>query len=498
MEKQRKKTQSIVKRYIIHNAYLPLLFIVIYFLSRLILLTKFPLFNDESIYIRYSQIMWDQKLWFHSLVHSGKQPLMYWLFGAFNQFIYDPIMSARFVSVIFGFLTMIGVLVVSSELFSKKVAFVATVMYIFSPMNLFFNRLALVDSGLSCIYLWLIYLIIMMYKTKNTIFHIVAVILLSIGYWIKSTALLFAALYLLAIVFLIFEKRITKKEIIQMILQTLFISTIILLPLVLRPEYKQATTMIGEYVYSFSEIISLPVKRIIDNLFNTFLLFVGYVSPAIVFSLIFYFQNKKKRRFETVLVLSGILPLLIMVVINRAVHSRYILFTTTPLIILTAYYLLKIKIRYLLITLFTMIVLSNILIISPDMFFNLFPQKRIFKGESEQYVNGWSSGYGVKEAINYVQSVNADKPVIVGVRWDSGNPEDYVLLMDKYSDDYKSIYLDERLSTLAQLRQVKDKVDVYLITRYNQTGNFNAKKVLVKAFSKPRGQERVEVYKITF
>ncbi|MCX6792160.1 MAG: hypothetical protein NT149_03940 [Candidatus Gottesmanbacteria bacterium] len=78
---------------------------VLFFVTRLTNLTKLPIFTDEAIYIRWSQIGSRDPNWrFISLV-DGKQPLFTWIMMVFLRFIRDPLVAGRLVSVLAGFFT---------------------------------------------------------------------------------------------------------------------------------------------------------------------------------------------------------------------------------------------------------------------------------------------------------------------------------------------------------------------------------------------------------
>src|SRR3989344_9242851 len=99
-----------------------LFLIVLYFSTRLINLTILPIFTDEAIYIRWSQIaLADQQQRFISL-YDGKQPLFVWLNMLTLKLPVDPLIAGRLVSVLAGFASLIGIIALSWRLFGKKAA----------------------------------------------------------------------------------------------------------------------------------------------------------------------------------------------------------------------------------------------------------------------------------------------------------------------------------------------------------------------------------------
>lgn len=125
----------------------------LFLFSRVIFLTRLPVFNDEAIYISWGQKMLASGHWFFSLF-DGKQPLLMWIFGLFANLFSDPLFGGRLVSVIFGLFSLLAIYRLSSQ------SLPTTIVYLLSPIFLFFDRQALMESALTCFGLWsLIFLI---------------------------------------------------------------------------------------------------------------------------------------------------------------------------------------------------------------------------------------------------------------------------------------------------------------------------------------------------
>src|SRR3989304_5055281 len=117
---------------------------------RLYNLTIFPVFADEAIYIRWAQVMRaEQNLRFLPL-SDGKQPLFMWLEIPFLKVFSDPLVAGRIVSVFSGLGTLVGIFVLTELFFrSRKISFMASLIYAISPFSVFFYRFALPGSLLS-------------------------------------------------------------------------------------------------------------------------------------------------------------------------------------------------------------------------------------------------------------------------------------------------------------------------------------------------------------
>src|SRR3989337_697389 len=82
---------------------------IVAFALRIYNLTILPIFGDEAIYIRWSQVMRaDPSLRFLPL-SDGKQPLLMWSAIPLLKVFSDPLFAGRAVSVVSGVLTFLGV-----------------------------------------------------------------------------------------------------------------------------------------------------------------------------------------------------------------------------------------------------------------------------------------------------------------------------------------------------------------------------------------------------
>src|SRR3990167_410413 len=110
---------NMVKKYRLELAILVLLTIA-YFSLRLYRIMSLPIFTDEAIYTRWSQIANQDASWrFISLV-DGKQPLFIWLNMILVRVIHDPLLSGRLISVFAGFATMAGLFFLGREIFNNR------------------------------------------------------------------------------------------------------------------------------------------------------------------------------------------------------------------------------------------------------------------------------------------------------------------------------------------------------------------------------------------
>src|SRR3989344_5881588 len=104
------------------------------FFLRIYRLTLIPIFGDEAIYIRWSQIMRAEPGLRFVPLSDGKQPLFMWLVIPFLKIISDPLFASRLVSVFSGMGTLVGIFFLSYILFrSYRVSLSAALFYAISP-----------------------------------------------------------------------------------------------------------------------------------------------------------------------------------------------------------------------------------------------------------------------------------------------------------------------------------------------------------------------------
>src|SRR5581483_6440546 len=107
---------------------------LIYFILRFYNLFSLPIFTDEAIYLRWAQIALHDANWRFISLTDGKQPLFIRVVMVVLKFIHDPLLAGRLVSIVSGYLTMIGLFLLTYTLFKNiKTAFLCALLYIFYP-----------------------------------------------------------------------------------------------------------------------------------------------------------------------------------------------------------------------------------------------------------------------------------------------------------------------------------------------------------------------------
>jgi len=130
------------------------LLLLIFWLSRLHNLLALPIFLDEASHITRAQWVWEGRPLY--LLETGKALAPY-LAAVFWPFAGAPFIG-RFVVVLIGAIGLASVYAVGRELHSRQAGVLAMALWISAPQLMFFERMALVDttiSSLAMLTLWL-------------------------------------------------------------------------------------------------------------------------------------------------------------------------------------------------------------------------------------------------------------------------------------------------------------------------------------------------------
>jgi len=128
------------------------LILLFYFAITLFRLNQLPVFADEAIYIRWTQLIiddWQRYLFFP--MNDGKTPLQMWLMIPFQFIFKNQLFAGRFLSVLVGAGNVVLIGLISKEMtagdrqkkFSQYIAMILTSIL---PFTFFHHRMALTDA----------------------------------------------------------------------------------------------------------------------------------------------------------------------------------------------------------------------------------------------------------------------------------------------------------------------------------------------------------------
>lgn len=412
------------------KVFLPILVCLLFFLTRLQNLTSIPIFGDEAIYLRWSQIIKAVETLRFIPLTDGKQPLFMWLVIPFLKFVNDPLFAGRLVSVFSGFGVMFTAALTSTVLvnFNEKIKeplkFLASsfnkyfylflfvsFLYIFLPFTFFFDRLATPDNLLSFLGCLSLLLSLLLSKFKRLDLSLLLGATLGISWITKSPAIYFICLSVGT--FFVFNFKKIASYIYPCISST--IALIIYNLLRLGPQFHMISLRNRDYVWSFYNILQHPLDPLMPHLSDIKTIMFSYISPPVLIvfftALILCILNKKINKTYLIVGLWCLLPLIANAIFAKVFTARYILFILPPFLIFFA------SITYILFTKQKFLLLL-FLFLFPNIFWlynistNPFNQK--LPSTENGYLSDWTSGWGIKEAADFLISQSTTKNVIVG------------------------------------------------------------------------------------
>jgi 4-amino-4-deoxy-L-arabinose transferase-like glycosyltransferase len=394
------------------------LLVCVYFATRLIQLTTLPIFTDEAIYIRWSQIGSADAAWRFISLTDGKQPFFTWLIMASVRLFQDPLFAGRIVSVIGGFLSLIGLVVLSRELFKNiSIGLIAAALYVISPFTLMYDRLALYDTWVATFSIWNLYLAVLLVKRVRFDVALLLGMMLGAGMLNKTSA--FLSLYMLPATLILFDwkrsnllKRLTLW--IGYVVIAAVLSQIIYSVLRLSPFFYIVSQKDALFVYPFSEWLVHPFSFFRGNIRGLFNWLQGYMTwPILITAGIALLVPRRSYRERLLLFGWWVAPFIALALFGRILYPRFILFMTMPLLILAAYTIAWVAtfIRKSWIFLFLILCICGYSVTISTRILIDIKSAPILKADRGQLVDDWPSGWGTNEVVSFLKS--RQEPVVV-------------------------------------------------------------------------------------
>lgn len=394
------------------------LILTLAFSIRVFNLNILPIFADEAIYIRWSQVMKAESTLRFLPLSDGKQPLYVWILIPFLKFISDPLFAGRFVSVVTGMGTIIGVFVATLVLFkSKKASLISAFIYSIVPFAIFFDRMALADSMLTMFGIWIFTFGVLLVKNLRLDIAMILGFILGAALLTKSPALYFSLL-LPVLVFFVEKKQNILKYLILLV-PTYLIGYGIFNILRLGPNFHMLALRNLDYVYPVSHIISSPLdpfKPFLDRS-KEFYWIMGTGSLFVMWVL--SYVTNFKYRFKEILVLTAwfIGPILVSSEFSKTMTARYVLFSLPYFVIISSMLFLKTKsIVNKLATLLLIIFVYQALNFDYKILTNPY-NADLPRGERSGYLEEWTAGQGISEISLFLKEQSANNPsqkIVVG------------------------------------------------------------------------------------
>lgn len=403
-----------------------------YFFLRLLFLNSLPIFTDEAIYLRWSQVALNDSSWRFISLTDGKQPMFVWITMVFMKFIQDPLIAGRLVSVVSGFFTMVGLFLLTYELFKNKTtSFLVSILYVFYPFAQVYDRMAMMDSMVGAFSVWALYFsVLLVRKLKLDIAYTLALL---IGAGILTKTSNFFSIYLLPFTLILFDFK--RKPFINrffrwffLVLFSVALAYAIYNVLRLSPLFQMIQTKNAIFVYPFSEWILHPFTFFAGNINGLFSWLTDYLKlPYLVLILISLILIKNHLKEKILLLLYFLLPFVALALFGRVIFPRFIYFMSLYLLPLAAWglnYIINETLKYsqkknkTRAIKFLVPVVVFAFIWYPGFVSYQFAKEpinsKIAKADNSQYINSWAAGWGVKESVDFFKNKAGNEKIFIG------------------------------------------------------------------------------------
>ncbi|OGH20477.1 MAG: hypothetical protein A3D74_02800 [Candidatus Levybacteria bacterium RIFCSPHIGHO2_02_FULL_37_13] len=396
---------------------------ILYFFSRVYNILELPIFTDEAIYVRWAQIANNDASWrFISLV-DGKQPSFIWAMMVVMRLVDDPLLAGRLTSVIAGLFSVIGLYFLGREIFrNSAIGIISSFIYVVFPMAIVYDRLALYESLVGAFAVWSLYFVVLLVRRMRLDIALILGLVIGGGVLTKTSG--FFSIYLLPISLLLFDFKLKDKYLrilkwVGLAFVSIIISYAIYSILRLSPYFYIIEDKNALFVYPFKEWIEHPFRFWYGNILGEWDWLRRYLTMSgILLIFLSFFIDKKFLREKIMLTMWFLIPFAALALFGKTLYPRFIFFMTLALIPLIAFSVFKIKElvknKILLFGVFALLLFfplnSGYLIV------NNFSESPIPAADLEQYSNGWTSGAGVKEIVEFLEKEANDKKIFVGTQ----------------------------------------------------------------------------------
>lgn len=395
--------------------------IILYFITRFYNILSLPIFTDEAIYVRWSQIAANDASWRFISLTDGKQPMYVWIAMILLKFFHDPLFAGRLVSVIAGFGSLIGIFFLASEVFkNRKIGFIASLVYVLYPFSLVYDRLALYDSLVAMFIIWALFFEVLLVRRFRLDLALILGMILGAGMLTKTSNNFAFILLPFSVLLFDFKDKKWKENLRNWMIYAIvsvLIANVIYSVLRLSPYFHIIGDKNNVFVYPLREWIMHPFTFFWGNLRGLTGWIIDYATiPFLILISSAFLISKKFFREKLFLLVWFAVPFTALALFGKVIYPRFILFMTIPLLVLASYALYSLfnlsKKNYqkaLVVVVFLIgFVINDFLILTN------FPKAPIPLADKNQFLAGWPSGVGVKETVEFLEKQSINQKIYVG------------------------------------------------------------------------------------
>lgn len=426
--------------------------VALYFFTHLWNLGKFPVFADESIYIRWAQLcMDDWKRYAFFALNDGKTPLFIWQIATFQWLNPNQLIAARLVSLAAGILQMLIAAAVLRTLNAKKSTQLLGMLLICTlPFWFTYHRLAVMDGWLT---VWISFTFWAQLKlgqagaalNKKLFWSSIVGLGLGLALWTKLPALFYLPVGVWVALWLSWQNKSTYSK--QNLIQTcgwqvagLGLGLIFFAAMRLSPLFGQLFHRGQEFTFSLAELRSGKWQELFPHLSQFTLYFATYLSWPILIAVVTGLFFTRTRQKICLLLGCSILFCLPFMALGKVIYPRYLLpaaffLTIGGAVAIEAICQNLFSKSGLLIRVFLSMVVAllagqTVIVISLFMIGLIFaPNVTPFVAtDRKEYLEEWSSGHGIAETVEMIRTETKQHSLAVATEGRFGTLPDGLLL----------------------------------------------------------------------
>jgi hypothetical protein len=396
-----------------------LLLYSLYFPSRLFRLTSLPIFLDEALHIRWAMLIAEgKKPWWRPW--DWGRALGVWLEALVAPLGGDPLLRDRALSVVMGAVTLWACFEIGRRLYGPRVGLVSALFYVFCPFPLLYDRLVLADPLLSALGATTLLLSLRLVEVPTVRWGLLLGLAMALVAYTKITGLPLLGIPLLSVLLL----RPARVMVRPLLAAHALALALMAYPLLLWARGSQVSLMVQMATQTdigFLERLAVNLRLIADWLF------VYWTAPLIILGATGLLMAAARRsRPGLLLALLTLLPLLAFSACLTRGLPRYLLFTSVPFLVLAAAAFsslldgladrlrLQSAGRGALLGVLILLAIAPALRLDYDVW-NDPSRAALPPPDRDQFISGWTSGYGVRDTVAFVRGELARYPAGITV-----------------------------------------------------------------------------------
>lgn len=392
--------------------------------TRLLNLTKTPIFTDEAIYIHWAHVGSFDPAWRFIPLTDGKPPLFHWIVMATIRVFDDPLLAGRIVSVAAGGLSTVFIGLLGWYLYKNKyVGYLASLLYIILPFTLVHDRLALVDSLLTTFVIVSLLLTVWLIEEKRLDTALLLGLTLGFGMLTKPAAIFGQMILPFSLILSPVKKlrnyiSLTNLKWLSLVFLVILMAQGMFASLRLSEFHYRIAQKNQEFIIPVSAFIDSPLQYLRGNLTSLIAWQISYHSLPLVLAVVVGLSCVKYSRQNLWLSLFYFGPLIAIAGLNKIIFARYLLVIYPAMILITALGIWRIlsmlRNKWQQVLVFSLLLgfsslVSLQVIWAPE-------SAAIPEGDRKQYFTSWTAGYGIKEVANFLQQEASDEEIYVGTQ----------------------------------------------------------------------------------